>query len=108
MKRFVLFLVLCSFLLLNTGCGNQSIVGKWKSYDTKDSYYYIFHLNHTCSYEMKNARLDCTYDDDGEILTILYKGNTNKSVYTYHFEKNTLIIQDESHKNHIFIKVEKN
>ena len=75
MKKYILNIGLILVLLLTTGC-KKSIIGKWRALDTKDEYYYIFNKDKTCSYEMKVARLDCTYEEDGTHLTVLYKGNT--------------------------------
>ncbi len=53
---------------------------------------------------MKVARLDCTYEDDGKSLTILYKGSDQAKTFEYRFEKNNLIITDNNGKDNIFIK----
>lgn len=107
-KRFLiiipimLLLLLLFILLLNTG-SKKSIVGKWKSVDKENEYFFYFNDDKTCSYEMKVARLGCTYEDDGKKITILYKGTDQSRTYEYHFEEEYLIISDDSNNNK-FIK----
>ena len=103
MKRYYLIIVVFLVLFLTTGC-EKSIVGKWKSTDTENQYYYIFNSDKTCSYEMDVARLDCTYEVDGEKLIILYKGNENTNTFEYRFDGKTLIIKDDTGKDNKFIK----
>lgn len=109
MKKYYLRIALLLLLLLTTGC-KKSIVGKWKSVDSKSEYYYLFNDDNTCSYEMTVARLDCTYEEDDEKLIILFDGNDKAKVYKYRFErsnpfqKNILIISDDTGKDNKFIK----
>ena len=104
MKKILLGFMILSSLFLLTGC-KKSIVGKWKAIDTNSDYYYIFHNNKTCSYEMNVARLDCTYEISGDTIRILYKGSDKKTTFQYHFEGKVLIITDENGKDNKFIKV---
>ena len=106
MKKYFLGLILILLLFLTTGC-KKSIVGKWKSINNDNDFYYIFNDNKTCSYEMLVARLDCTYEIDYDKLNILYKGTNTAKTYNYYFEGNTLIIKDDTGKDNKFIK-EKN
>lgn len=103
MKKFFLGVFLLLSLLLITGC-KKSIVGKWRAIETKNNYYYIFNKDNTCSYEMAAARLDCSYEDNGEKLTIVFKGNKKATTYKYRFEGNILIIQDDTGKDNKFTK----
>ena len=103
MKKFILGLTLVLLLIITTGC-KKSIVGKWKSIDNDNEYYYIFNNDKTCSYEMTVARLDCTYEIDDEKITILYKGNDNPKTFKYHFDGNILIINDDTGKDNKFTK----
>ena len=103
MKKVFLGIILSLLLIITTGC-KKSIVGRWKSIETDNTYHYIFNKDKTCSYEMMVARLDCTYIDDGEKLTILYKGNDKENIYNYHFEGSTLIIKGMNGKDNKFIK----
>ena len=103
MKKYNLGIIFI-ILLLTTGCGKKSIIGKWKSTDTKDEYYYNFNKDKTCSYEMKAARLDCTYEIDENKITILYKGSKKSNTFEYQFKGNTLIITDENKNENKFTK----
>ncbi len=102
---FVIVMILLFFLLLLTSGSKKSIVGKWKSIDTKNEYYYIFNKNKTCSYEMIVARLDCTYEIDDNKISVLYKGNTKTNTFKYQIEGNTLVIKGENGKDNKFVKV---
>ena len=102
MRRIILGILIFVLLLILIITSKKSIIGKWKSIDSKDEYYYIFNKDKTCSYEMKNARLDCTYEVDDNNVTIKYKGNTKSTKYQYKLEKKKLIIKDSSGKNHSF------
>ena len=107
MKKHNLKIILILLLFLTTGCNKKSIIGKWKSTDTKDNYYYIFNEDKTCSYEMTAARLDCTYEIDDNKITIQYKGNNKANTFEYQFEKNLLIIKDDINNEYKFIKQKK-
>jgi len=100
MKKYIFILLL---LVVITGC-KKSIIGKWKAIETNNEYYYMFNKDKTCSYEMTVARLDCTYEEDGEKLTILYKGNEKPKTYQYRFDGSTLIIRDDTGKDNKFTK----
>ena len=103
MKNYILGITLLLLLFITTGC-KKSIVGRWKSIETTNDYYYIFNDDKTCSYEMTVARLDCTYELDDEKITILYNGNDKPKTYQYRFEDNMLIIKDNTGKDNKFIK----
>lgn len=103
MKNYILGITLLLLLFITTGC-KKSIVGRWKSIETTNEYYYIFNDDKTCSYEMTVARLDCTYELDDEKITILYNGNDKPKTYQYRFEDNMLIIRDNTGKDNKFIK----
>ena len=103
MKKIFLGTILISLIFLTTGC-KKDIIGKWKSVDEENEYYYIFNDDKTCSYEMTVARLDCTYEKDDETLTVLYKGTEEPKTYKYRFEDNNLIITDNNGKDYNFVK----
>lgn len=103
MKKYFFGVFILLSLFLFTGCG-KSIVGKWKSTDTNNEYYYIFNKDKTCSYEMSVARLDCTYEENDGKLQIIFKGSEKTNTYEYRFEKGVLIIKDNTGKNNKFIK----
>ncbi len=104
MKKYHFGIIIFLLLILTTGC-KKSIIGKWKSVDKKNQYYYIFNADKTCSYEMSVARLDCTYEINENKITILYKGNTIPKTYDYLFKDNMLIIKDDTGKDNKFTKV---
>lgn len=105
MKKILFYGILFLLILLATGCKKQTIIGKWKSLEEKEEYYYIFNNDKTCSYQMSVAKLECTYEEDGEKVNILFKGNENSITYWYHFEKGILIIKDATGKDNKFTKV---
>ena len=78
-----------------TACGKkEGLVGRWRADGYTTDYYYIFNEDKTCAYEMAGAKMDCTYEDDGTKVTILYTGNTIASTYEYKIEGDTLLIKD--------------
>lgn len=103
MKKYLLGIVLLSSIFLITGCGKK-IVGKWKAIESTNEYYYIFNNDNTCSYELAVARLDCTYEDNGKNITILYKGNPTPSTYEYQLDGDTMIIKDDNGNDNKFIR----
>ena len=103
MKKFYFIIIIIMLLCITTGC-KRSIVGKWKTVDNKDDYYYLFNRDKTCSYEMNVARLDCKYEVEGDNLKILFNGNKNANSYKYHFKGKYLIISDSTGKERKFIK----
>ena len=104
MKKYQFGIIIFLLLFLTTGC-KKNIIGKWKSIDAKNEYYYIFNGDKTCSYEMIVARLDCTYEINDNKITISYSGSTNTKTYEYLFEDNILIIKDDTGKDNKFIKI---
>ena len=114
MKKILIIIIICtlSVLLLLTLFlllffvlkNNNSIIGKWKSIDSKYEYYYIFNKDNTCSYKIIGARLNCTYKIDDNTIIINYKGNDKPKKYKYNFDKNILVIEDEHLTKYKFIK----
>ena len=106
MKKVFLGIILVLLISFSCGCKKStvSIVGKWKSTDENNEYYYIFNDDKTCSYEMKVARLGCTYENDKNKITILYDGTEQAKTYEYRFEKKDLIIIDDNGNDNRFIK----
>lgn len=103
MKKCFLVIVLISVVFLTTGC-KKHVVGKWKSIESEYEYYYIFNKDKTCSYEMVGAKLECTYVEDDNKLTILYKGTTREYIFDYRFEDGNLIITDNTGNDNKFVK----
>ena len=106
MKKYLLGILLFLLLILSTGC-KKNIIGKWKSLDKKNEYYYIFNADKSCSYEMTFARLDCTYEIEGNKLIILYKGSEKAKTYEYKFKDDTLIIKDDTGNDNKFVKIKR-
>ena len=102
-KKYFLGITLILLLILTTGC-KKSIVGKWKAIESDSEYYYIFNKDKTCSYEMKVARLGCTYEEDDGKISILYKGNDKPTTFEYYFDDDTLVIKDSANKEYKFNK----
>ena len=90
MKK-VLAAVLFVGVFFLTGCqkGN-TIVGKW----AHGSYVYTFNSDKTCSYDYGSSKMECTYEVDGENLSITYKGNTVPFKTTFKIDSKKLIIKD--------------
>ena len=100
----VLVLIIIFLLFLLFYQGNKSIVGRWKSTNERNEYYYIFKKDKTCSYEMKVARLDCTYEINDNQISILYNGNNKAKTFEFRFDGKYLIIKDENNNDNKFIK----
>ena len=89
----VLFITVC-FLLVGCGKGNKSknpIVGKW-AYSS--NFVYTFNEDKTCEYNAAGTIMKCTYEIDGDNISILYEGNTIASSYEYKIKGKKLIIKD--------------
>ena len=104
MKKYLLGMALVLVVVVTTACGAKGIVGKWRQDGNSVDYYYIFNEDKTCAYEMAGARMECTYEDDGKAVTILYTGNTKASTYEYRIEDNKLIIKDSSGRDVTYIR----
>ncbi len=94
MKKTIFVILLVMVVTLTTACGDKKLVGKWRADGYSSEYYYIFNEDKTCAYEMSGARMECTYEDEGDKVTILYKGNTAANTFEYRIEGDTLIIKD--------------
>ncbi len=103
MKKTIWVIALV-LILLTTACGKKGLVGKWRYDGSTTDYYYIFNDDKTCAYEMAGARMECTYEDDGTKVTILYNGNTLANTYEYRIVGDKLIIEDNTGKDVTYIK----
>ncbi len=90
MKKACSILVVALFVLVLSGCGKITIVGKW----AQGSFVYTFNDDNTCEYDVAGTKMKCTYKTDGDKLSILYDGNTVPFETTYKIEDKTLIILD--------------
>lgn len=90
MKKILLFIIIVSIIAI-TGCQKKtSIVGTW----VHDGYVYKFNEDNTGSYTAFDNVLEFTYEDKGDKVSILYKGNTASADFEYKIEKDTLTIKD--------------
>ena len=93
-KYYIVSCVLLVCVLFISGCSksnkSNSIVGKW----VNGSYIYTFNDDKTCSYDAHGTLMECTYEIDGDKVSILYKGNTSAFETTYYIECDTLHIKD--------------
>ena len=86
-----------------TGCGKEkknTIVGKW----AHGSYVYTFNSDKTCSYDAAGTLMKCTYETDGDKLSILYDGNTASFDTTYSIDGNKLNVKDSFGSDTIYTR----
>ena len=102
MKKVLSVLLLLVLLGTVVGCQKRenSIVGSWKH----DSYVYTFNSDNTGSYSSGTNKMEFTYEDDGDKVSILYTGNTKASSYEYQVKGNKLTIKDSFGNDVIYIK----
>lgn len=74
------------------GGASGSIVGSWEY--TNGGYTYTFNADGTGSYTAGSTVMEFTYEDAGDKVKILYKGNTMASEYSYTVSGGTLSIED--------------
>lgn len=90
-KIFAVVLAVVMICALAASCNFQighsdSIVGKWKNIDAKDSSgFFIFEEDGTLTIEGLNYTIDCTYTVDGDTLEIEYLN----TVYTDYNDNET-------------------
>lgn len=110
MKKIVLSIALAVVLLASmfilTGCGKSKdsdkapIIGSWDH----SGYVYTFNEDKTGTYELYGSKMNFTYEDDGNKITILYNGNTVPGTYEYRIDGNKLIIKDSFGKDVVYTK----
>lgn len=82
--------VVAAVCIINAGT-KDPLVGSWAN----GSYVYTFNEDKTCSYAYSGAgAMECTYETDGDKISILYTGNTAAFETTYKIEGNTLTVVD--------------
>ena len=103
MKKGIISLILVfTIAILLVGCGKKKgLVGTWE-YEMDSSYKYVFNEDKTCSYERFGTKMECTYENDGKSIKILYTGNTIASTYEYTIDGDTLTIKDHFNKDVIY------
>ena len=91
-KTFLITIVFICGVFLITGCGKNSnpLEGKW----AHGSFVYTFNDDKTCVYDSAGTKMECTYEIDGENLSILYKGNTEPFKTSFKVEGKKLTIKD--------------
>ena len=78
-------------VVLTANNNKDPLIGSW----AHDSYIYTFNEDKTCSYAYSSlGAMECTYETDGDKISILYTGNTAPFETTYKIEGNTLIVVD--------------
>ena len=95
MKKGILsFLLVVTVSVLLVGCGGKKgLVGQWQ-YESGSGYIYTFNEDKTCSYDAAGTLMECTYEVDGEKLSILYKGSDASFDTTYSVEGDILYVKD--------------
>ena len=106
MKKKTLFLslVLISMIVLS-GCGKKTkkntIVGKWAH---SSGYTYTFNEDKTCSYDAMGTLMKCTYEIDGDKISIMYTGSTVPFETTYSIDGNKLNVIDSFGNDTIYTR----
>lgn len=92
-QSFLIVAVLLVTFVSLTGCGEskkKGIVGKW----AQGKYVYTFNEDKTCQYDASGTIMKCTYETEGDKISILYEGNTLPFETTFSIEGNTLNVKD--------------
>ena len=105
LRSLLVFAVAIIGALTLTGCGNKetktnSIVGTW----ALGTFVYTFNEDKTCTYDAAGTKMECTYEVDGDKLSILYKGNTVPFETTYSIDGNKLNVKDSFGEDTIYTK----
>ena len=99
MKKITALLII--FLVVITGCEKkEKIVGRW----AHESNVYTFNEDKTCIYEVSGVRKQCTYEVDGEELSLLFKGNTVSDKMTFEIKGKKIIIKDSNGNQTEYVK----
>lgn len=94
MKKVLLGLLVIVSVFFLVGCekkNSKPLVGSWKH---TSGYTYTFNEDGTGDYSYGNTKMEFTYEDKGEEVEILYKGNTMANTFKYRIEGKKLIIKD--------------
>ena len=100
-KIIFAFLIVVSIITLTACKDKNTIVGSWEH---TGGYVYTFNDDMTGSYTAGGNKMEFTYKDDGEKVSILYTDNTAASDYAYRIEGNKLIIKDSFGNDVEYIK----
>ena len=97
--------VLVVLPLFLTGCENtisgNTIVGSWEY----GSFVYTFNKDNTCTYDAGGTIMKCTYETDGDKLSISYEKTTVPFETTYSIDGNKLNIKDSFGHDTIYEKI---
>lgn len=92
--------VVAAVLIINNN-NKDPLIGSWAN----GSFVYTFNENGTCSYAIsQTGAMNCTYETNGNNISILYDGNTAPFKTTYKIEGNTLTVVDSFGKDTIYTK----
>lgn len=105
MKKVLGSLFALTLCLLLVGCSKgDPIVGKWETKLGTYSYVYTFNADKTCTYNAAGNDMKCTYEIDGDKISILYDGNTVPFETTFSIEGNKLNVKDSAGNDTIYTK----
>ena len=105
-RKIINGLLLIALCFVLVGCTSEKnlIVGEWETKLGDNSYIYTFNEDKTCSYNASGTVLKCTYEINGDNISILYKGNTYPFETKYSIENNKLNIKDSFGNDTIYEK----
>ncbi len=100
-QSLLLVIVVFALVFVMTGCKkSEGIVGKW----ALGSYVYTFNEDKTCQYDAAGTIMKCTYEINGDKISILYDGDTLPFETTFTIEGNELNIRDSLGNDTIYTK----
>ena len=95
MKKIAITVLIFIVCLGLVGCNNKKsknpIVGTW-AYNS--NFVYTFNEDKTCQYNVTGTIMKCTYEIEGENLSILYDGDKIPFETTFKIDGNKLEIAD--------------
>lgn len=105
-KNFLVSILLLTLCLVLVGCGKDdgktkkepTIIGKWAN----SGFVYTFNEDKTCSYDVYGTIMKCTYEIDGDKISILYDGSTASFDTTYSIDGDKLNIIDSFGEDTIY------
>ena len=88
-------------IIINNANKKDPLIGSWAN----GSYVYTFNEDKTCSYGISGAgAMECTYEINGDKISILYKGNTAAFETTYSINGNELNVLDSFGNDTIYTR----
>ena len=109
MKKTLMFLFVAIFTIGLVGCGKKSesqnavkkvdpIIGSWDC----SGFVYTFNEDKTCTYAYSDSKMECTYEIEGDKLSIFYEDATVPFETTFKIEEDKLIIKDSLDEDVIY------